>query len=118
MGGGEQNKVIDVYECPPRVLVPLINFIYGIAVLEVFNNQDVKSHMAHLFEMEDLKDAIAPRLGDQLKNILETSKLALKYNALRLTELCCDFILANSDGLSSSLLDQLFKVLQFTPLPK
>ena len=117
MGGGDENKVIDVYECPPRVLVPLINFIYGIAVPEEFNNQDVKSllYMAHLFEMEDLKDAIAPRLGDQLstKNILETSKLALKYNALRLTELCCDFILANSDGLSSSLLDQLFKVLQF-----
>ena len=68
MGGGEQNKVIDVYECPPRVLVPLINFIYGIAVPEELNSQDVKSllYMAHLFEMEDLKDAIAPRLGDQL----------------------------------------------------
>ena len=118
IGGGDQNKVIDVYECPPRVLVPLINFIYGIAVPEEFNNQDVKSlfYMAHLFEMEDLKDAIAPRVGEQLstKNILETSKLALKYNALRLTELCCDFIFANSDGLSSSLLDQLFKVLHLT----
>ena len=71
--------------------------------------------MAHLFDMEDMKDAVAPRIGDQLdlKNILETSKMALKYNALKLTEVCCDFILANVDGLSSSLLDQLFKVMPF-----
>ena len=71
--------------------------------------------MAHLFDMENMKDAVAPRIGDQLdlKNILETSKMALKYNALKLTEVCCDFILANVDGLSSSLLDQLFKVMPF-----
>ena len=39
--------------------------------------------------------------------------MVLKYNALKLTEICCNFILANVDGLSSSLLDQLFKVMSF-----
>ena len=65
--------------------------------------------------MEDLKDAVAPQIGDQLNqnNILKASKMALKYNALKLTEICCNFILANVDGLSFSLLDQLFKVMSF-----
>ena len=65
--------------------------------------------------MEDLKDAVAPQIGDQLNqnNILKASKMALKYNALKLTEICCNFILANVNGLSSSLLDQLFKVMSF-----
>ena len=114
---GDQNRVIEVFECPPRVLAPTINFMYGIAIPEDFSSQDVKSllYMAHLYDMEDLKDAVAPRIGDQLnlKNILEISKMALKFNALKLTEICCDFILANVDGLSSSLLDQLFKVMPF-----
>ena len=116
-GDGDPKRVIDVYECPPRVLAPTINFMYGIPLPEDFNNQDSKSllYMAHLYDMVDLKDAVAPRIGDQLNliNILETSKMALKYNALKLTELCCDFILANVDSLSSSLLDQLFKVMPF-----
>ena len=65
--------------------------------------------------MEDLKDAVARQIGDQLNqtNILKASKMALKYNALKLTEICCNFILANDNGLSSSLLDQLFKVMSF-----
>ena len=71
--------------------------------------------MAHLYDMEDLKDAVARQIGDQLNqtNILKASKMALKYNALKLTEICCNFILANDNGLSSSLLDQLFKVMSF-----
>ena len=71
--------------------------------------------MAHLYDMEDLKDAVALQIGDQLNqtNILKASKMALKYNALKLTEICCNFILANDNGLSSSLLDQLFKVMSF-----
>ena len=71
--------------------------------------------MAHFYDMEDLKDAVARQIGDQLNqnNILKASKMALKYNALKLTEICCNFILANGNGLSSSLLDQLFKVMSF-----
>ena len=117
---GNQTRVIEVYECLPQVLAPTIDFMYGIGIPEDFSSQDVKSllYMAHLYDMEDLKDAVAPQIGEQLnlENILKTSKMALKYNALKLTEICCDFILANVDGLSSSLLDQLFKVMPFKGL--
>ena len=116
-GVGNQTRVIEVYECLPQVLAPTIDFMYGISIPKDFSNQDIESllYMAHLYDMQDLKDAVAPQIGDQLsqKNILKTSKMASKYNALKLTEICCDFILANVDGLSSSLLDQLFKVMPF-----
>ena len=84
-----QTRVIEVKECLPRVLAPTIDFMYRIDIPENFSSQDINSllKMAHLYEMEDLKDAVAPRIGDQLKleNILKTSEMALEYNALKLS---------------------------------
>ena len=47
--------------------------------------------------MEDLKEAVAPVLGAQLDkdNILEISKMAKKFAAPKLMEVCVDFIVSN-----------------------
>ena len=52
----DKTRVIEEFECPPRVLAPTINFIYGIGIPEDFSSQDVKNllYMAHLYDIEDL----------------------------------------------------------------
>ena len=113
--GTNNKKVLKVEECSSHVLATVVDFIYGIGIPEDFCSEDAKSllAMADLYLMEDLKDAVAPLLSKQLKtkNILQTSRMAEKYNALRLKEVCCDFILANIDALDNTMLDKLFAVM-------
>ena len=54
---------------------------------------------------------LTSRSPDGDKNIVQTSRMAEKYNALRLKEVCCDFILANIDALDNIMLDNLFAVM-------
>ena len=114
MGGGWK-RVIAVEECSHPVLSAIIDFMYGINIPDDFSIEDAYSvlAMADLYLMEGLKDAVAPLLGKQLKtdNILETSRMAEKHNALKLKEVCCDFILSNIDQLGTSQLDDLFTVM-------
>ena len=103
---GTQNKVIEVEECSPHVLTKVIDFMYGISLPEYLSIDDAKSvlTMADLYLMEDLKDAVAPHLAKQLSehNILETAKMAEKYNAQKLMEFCSDFILTNIPNLDGA----------------
>ena len=111
---GNQNKVIKVEECSADVLATVIDFMYGISVPEDLSNDDAKSllTMADLYLMDDLKDALASLLAKQLSkdNILEMIRMAEKFTAQRLMELCCDFIHANIGDLdnSNNALDELF----------
>ena len=93
MGGGWK-RVIAVEECSHPVLSAIIDFMYGINIPDDFSIEDAYSvlAMADLYLMEGLKDAVAPLLGKQLKtdNILETSRMAEKHNALKLKEVCCE----------------------------
>ena len=100
--GGGWKRVITVEECSHLVLSAIVDFMYGINIPEDINMEDMFSllAMADLYLMEDLKVAVAPLLSKQLttKNILYTSRMAEKYNALRLKEVCCDFILEKLTG--------------------
>ena len=75
MGGGWK-RVITVEECSHLVLSAIVDFMYGINIPDNFSMEDMFSllAMADLYLMEDLKDAVAPLVGKQLKtdNILET----------------------------------------------
>ena len=114
MGGGWK-RVITVEECSHLVLSAIVDFMYGINIPDNFSMEDMFSllAMADLYLMEDLKDAVAPLVGKQLKtdNILETSRMAENHGALKLKEVCCDYILANTDALDASMLDDLFTVM-------
>ena len=96
---GIQDKVIEVDECSPNVLAMVIDFMYGISITEELSSDDAKVllTMADLYLMEDLKDAVAPLLAKRLSkdNILETTKMAEKYDAQKLIEICVDFIHVN-----------------------
>jgi len=64
--------------------------------------------MADLYLMEGLKDAVAPFY--LMNNILEISTRADKHAALKLQELCCDFIIQDIvmlDDFDTNLLDAL-----------
>ena len=102
MGGGRK-RVIAVEECSYIVLSAIIDFMYGINIPDDFSMEDMYSllAMADLYLMEGLKDAVAPLFGKQLKtdNVQETFRLAEKHGALKLKDVCCDFILANIDQL-------------------
>ena len=95
---GIQNQ-LEVKECSPEVLSITIKFIYGIGLPEDLGVEDAKNLLtiADLYIMEDLKEAVAPVLGAQLDkdNILEISKMAEKFAAPKLMEVCVDFIVSN-----------------------
>jgi len=95
---GIQNQ-LEVKECSPEVLSTTIKFIYGIGLPEDLSVEDAKDLLtiADLYLMEDLKEALAPVLGAQLDkdSILEISKMAKKFTAPKLMEICVDFIVSN-----------------------
>jgi len=95
---GIQNQ-LEVKECSPEVLSTTIKFIYGIGLPEDLSVGDAKDLLtiADLYLMEDLKEALAPGLGAQLDkdSILEISRMAEKFNAPKLMEICADFIVSN-----------------------
>jgi len=93
------NNQLEVKECSPEVLSTTIKFIYGIGLPEDLSVGDAKDLLtiADLYHMEDLKEALAPGLGAQLDkdSILEISRMAEKFNAPKLMEICADFIVSN-----------------------
>ena len=93
---GETTNVIEVKDCPHQVLDTVINFMYGIDLPDIV---DVESllFMADLYLMEDLKDAVASHMANRLNksNILKTLRLAEKFSAEKLEEVCSDFIETN-----------------------
>ena len=95
---GIQNQ-LEVKECSPEVLSTTIKFIYGIGLPEDLSVGDAKDLLtiADLYLMEDLKEALAPVLGAQLDkdSILEISRMAEKFTAPKLMEICADFIVSN-----------------------
>jgi len=95
---GIQNQ-LEVKECSPEVLSTFIKFIYGISLPEDLSVGDAKDLLtiADLYLMEDLKEALAPVLGAQLDkdSILEISRMAEKFTAPKLMEICADFIVSN-----------------------
>ena len=96
---GETTKVIEVKECPHNVLETVIDFMYGIDLPGTLSTADVESvlFMADLYIMEDLKDAVASHMAPRLNknNILNTFRLADKFSAKKLEEVCSDFIETN-----------------------
>jgi len=94
---GIQN--LEVKECSPEVLSITIKFIYGIGLPADLGVEDAKDLLtiADLYIMEDLKEALAPVLGAQLDkdSILEISRMAEKFTAPKLMEICADFIVSN-----------------------
>jgi len=95
---GIQNQ-LEVKECSLEVLSTTIKFIYGIGLPEDLSVGDAKDLLtiADLYHMEDLKEALAPVLGAQLDkdSILEISRMAEKFTAPKLMEICADFIVCN-----------------------
>ena len=93
------NNQLEVKECSPEVLSTTIKFIYGIGLPEDLSVGDAKDLLtiADIIHMEDLKEALAPGLGAQLDkdSILEISRMAEKFNAPKLMEICADFIVSN-----------------------
>ena len=65
--------------------------------------------MADQYLMKDLKDAVGSRIGETLskENIVETSKLAELFTALKLSEKCAEFIIENKDAVAEEELDNL-----------
>ena len=113
---GTNNKVLNVEECSSRVLATAVDFIYGIGIPEDFSSEDAKSllAMADLYLMEDLKDAVGPLIFKKetnRDNILEISKMAEKYSAQKLKELCCEFIFKNIKTLDKKTLMELYQAL-------
>ena len=111
----QQRKVVQVNECNQLVLATAIDFMYGANIPNELALPDAKSllAMADLYKMVDLKDAVAPLIGNQLnmENIQEISLLAEKHTAQKLKELCCDFILTDIDKLNLNSLNGSFPVL-------
>ena len=91
-----------------------MDFNYGIGIPEDFGSKDTKSllAMADLYLMEDLKDAVGPLISKKetnKDNILEISKMAEKYSAQKLKELCCEFIFKNLKTLDKEVLIKLYE---------
>ena len=102
---GEKIKTSDeVKDFSHEVLSTAVDFMYGIDIPEDFKDlNDLKSllHLADLYLMEDLKDAVGSRIGDKLEqdNIMETVQLAEKFRAMELSDKCADFLLDKIDAL-------------------
>ena len=97
----EEKKMVLKY-CSAEALNVAVDFMYGIQVPEGFTQYGDLLHLAELFMMENLKEAVVERLANNLskENYLETSKIAELYNATRLIEQCAYFVLeemSNSD---------------------
>ena len=87
---------MEVAGFPHHVLATVVNFMYGHDVPQDFESADVETllAMADLYLMEDLKESVARLVGKRLskENILATYKLAEKYGADQLKEMCHHFI--------------------------
>ena len=101
---GEKIKTSEAKDFSHEVLSTAVDFMYGIDIPEDFKDlNDLKSllHLADLYLMEDLKDAVGSRIGDKLEqdNIMETVQLAEKFRAMELSDKCADFLLDKIDAL-------------------
>ena len=99
---GDTASVFEVKDCPHNVLEAVIDFMYGIDLPgNTFSTPDMESLllMADLYLMEDLKEDVASQMATRLnkENILDIYHLAEKYTALRLKEVCSNFIVTNVD---------------------
>ena len=98
--GGPKKSTVKVEECSLRVLSAIISFMYGrnLGEEESLDWEEATRlvAMADLYCMDDLKDAAAPVIEPllDLRNILETAELAVKYNCEKLKEVACDFALS------------------------
>ena len=104
--------MMEVKEFSHDVLSTAVDFMYGKDVPEDFNNaKDLEGllRMADQYLMADLKDAVGARIGEALtkENILETSKLAELFTALKLSEKCADFLIKHKDVVEDEELDEL-----------
>ena len=103
---------MEVKEFSHDVLSTAVDFMYGKDIPEDFNNaKDLEGllHMADQYLMADLKDAVGARIGKALtkENILETSKMAELFTALKLSEKCADFLIEQKDAVADEDLDGL-----------
>ena len=104
--------MMEVKEFSHDVLSTAVDFMYGKDIPEDFNNaKDLEGllHMADQYLMKDLKDAVGFRIGETLtkENIVETSKLAELFTAVKLSEKCAEFIIENKDAVVDEELDNL-----------
>lgn len=111
---GTNKMVLKVEECSSHVLATLVDFIYGIGIPKDFSSEDTKSllAMADLYLMEDLKGAVGSLIASKHINkdsILEISRMAEKYSAQKLKELCCEFIFKNLKILDNKMLMEMHK---------
>ena len=87
---------MEVTDVPHHVLAIVVNFMYGHDVPQDFESADVETllAMADLYLVENLKESVARLVGKRLskENILATYKLAEKYGADQLKEMCHHFI--------------------------
>ena len=114
--GGPKKSTVKVEECSLRVLSAIISFMYGrnLGEEESLDWEEATRlvAMADLYCMDDLKDAAVLIIKSllNLKNILETAELAVKYNCEKLKGVACDFALSKippddqHDDLSKKLL--------------
>ena len=113
---GNNNNVLKVDECSPKILATVVDFIYGIGIPEDINCEDAKTllAMADLYLMEDLKDTVGSLIATKhtrTDNILEVAQMAEKYSARKLKEMLCGFIFKNIKIMDKKLLMELYKVL-------
>ena len=90
---GNNSKTMEVKEFSFEVLSTAVDFMYGIDIPEDFYNSNVLTsllHMADLYLMEDLKDAVGFLIAKDLnkENVFDTSRLADKFRAVALSEKC------------------------------
>ena len=109
---GDNSKTMEVNEFSHKVLSTAVDFMYGIEIPEVFNNtDDLKTllHMADLYLMEDLKDAVGFLIGKDLnkENVFDTSQLADKFRAVALGEQCAEFFYDNANTIEDEKLAEM-----------
>ena len=98
---GNNSKTMEVKEFSFKVLSTAVDFMYKIDIPEDFYNIDVLTsllHMADLYLMEDLKDAVGFLIAKDLnkENVFDTSRLADKFRAVALSEKCAEFFFDNA----------------------
>ena len=103
---------MEVKEFSHDVLSIAVDFMYGIDIPEDFDNEKDLANLLDLakqYFMEALKDAVGSRVGETLskENIVETSQLADKYEALNLGEMCAEFIIENQDAVEDEEVENL-----------
>ena len=109
---GNNSKTMDVKEFSFHVTATAVDFMYGIEIPEDFNNSDdLESllHMADLYLMEDLKDAVGFFIAKDLnkENIFDTSQLADKFRAVALSEQCAKFFFDNHTAIEDEKLAEM-----------